>query len=119
MRKAASEFEDKVYSVSPRKSSLRARSRREKEESHDNGRFYINKKNFLSWHEKILKTGELHSIRLIDKGLEVDLEVEKLLVFVHKTLGHTLDYLTAMSVPTFFQLLREADAMQQARRDNG
>ena len=48
--------------------------------------------------------------------MEVDLEVEKMLIFVASTLGHDIDYLNRTSVVTFYQLLTEADKVQRSRQ---
>ena len=58
------------------------------------------------------------TLPVVDNELKNGLEMEKLQIFVHRTLGVEMSVLGAMDVVTFFQLVNEAEKIQNQQIKN-
>lgn len=114
MRPAIALFESKIAAVAIRENDRR-RGRRIGMETEGEDRFYIVFAFLQDYHRLVWNAFTRPTLSVIDRCFSVELEIEKLLIFVHQFLGYDLQYLGRFYAIIFFQLLQKVDKVHNTK----
>lgn len=67
----------------------------------------------MSYHHSQYGRNKQRTMTVLDREISRGIEMEKLQIFVHRTLGVEMSALGAMDTVKFFQLVNEADKIQK------
>lgn len=82
------------------------------------GRYEITEAAFMNYHHSQYGKNKQRTMTILDREIAQGIEMEKLQIFVHRTLGVEMSALSAMDTVKFFQLVNEADKVQRQQMKN-